>query len=58
MNKSRVIPENNEIRVEMVTKYSYVCVISPRDKLTRKIETMSPGLFKYILDKVLTGQPE
>ncbi|MCP4265464.1 MAG: radical SAM protein [Candidatus Brocadiaceae bacterium] len=47
-----MIPENNEIRIEVTTKCNYKCIICPREELTRKIETMSFELFKYILDKI------
>jgi len=47
-----MIPESNEIRMEVTTKCNYSCIICPREKLTRKIETMSLGLFKYLFDKI------
>lgn len=53
-----MIPESNDMRFEVTTRCNYNCVICPRDKLTRKIETMSLGLFRSLLDKILqeTGQ--
>lgn len=47
-----MIPENNELRFEVTTKCNYNCIICPREKLTRKIETMSFELFKYLFDKI------
>ena len=47
------IPLNDDIRFEITTKCNYNCLICPRDKLTRKIETMSFELFKELLDKIL-----
>lgn len=47
-----MIPASNEIRIEVTTKCNYNCIICPRDKLTRKKETMSLELFKYIFDKI------
>jgi len=41
------------MRFEVTTKCNYNCIICPRDKLTRKIETMSFELFKKLLDKIL-----
>ncbi len=49
-----MIPENNELRLELTTKCNYDCIICPREKLTRKRETMSYELFKYIFDKINT----
>lgn len=40
------------MRFEITTKCNYNCVICPRDKLTRKIETMDLGLFKKIFNKI------
>lgn len=48
-----MIPRNNDMRFEVTTKCNYRCIICPRDKLTRKIETMSFDLFKKLIDKVL-----
>lgn len=47
-----MIPQNNEIRIEVTTKCNYNCVICPREKLTRKKETMCLKLFKYLFDKI------
>lgn len=47
-----MIPESNELRLEVTTKCNYNCIICPRDKLTRDIETMGIDLFKYIFDKI------
>ena len=47
-----MIPENNELRLEVTTKCNYNCIICPREKLTRKKETMSYELFKHIFDKI------
>lgn len=47
-----MIPESNELRVEVTTKCNYNCIICPREELTRKKETMSYELFKYIFDKI------
>lgn len=47
-----MIPESNELRIEITTKCNYSCIICPREKLTRKKETMSVGLFKLIFDKI------
>ncbi len=49
-----MIPRNNDMRFEITTKCNYNCVICPRDRLTRKIETMSFDLFKKLLDKILS----
>ena len=53
-----MIPENCDMRFEVSTRCNYNCSICPRDKLTRKIETMSFGLFKTLFDKIIkeTGQ--
>ncbi|MDD5617698.1 MAG: radical SAM/SPASM domain-containing protein [Candidatus Omnitrophica bacterium] len=48
-----MIPETNEIRFEVTTRCNYNCIICPREKLTRNIETMSFELFKNLLDKIL-----
>jgi wyosine [tRNA(Phe)-imidazoG37] synthetase (radical SAM superfamily) len=47
-----MIPTNNELRIEVTTKCNYNCNICPREKLTRKMETMDLELFKYIFDKI------
>ncbi len=47
-----MIPENNELRLEVTTKCNYDCIICPREKLTRKKETMSFDLFKMLFDKI------
>ena len=47
-----MIPESNELRLEVTTKCNYDCIICPRDKLTRDIETMGIDLFKDIFDKI------
>jgi wyosine [tRNA(Phe)-imidazoG37] synthetase (radical SAM superfamily) len=47
-----MIPESNELRLEVTTKCNYNCIICPREKLTRKKETMSYELFKHIFDKI------
>jgi len=49
-----MIPKSNEIRFETTTKCNYNCIICPRDKLTRKKETMPLKGFKNLLDKVVT----
>ena len=41
------------MRFEASTKCNYNCSICPRDKLTRKLEVMSFGLFKKLFDKIL-----
>jgi len=53
-----MIPKNNDMRIEVTTKCNYNCSICPREKLTRKKETMNLSLFKSLVDKVLgeTGQ--
>ena len=48
-----MIPQNNEIRFEVTTRCNYNCIICARDKLTRKIETMSFTLFKQLFDKII-----
>ncbi len=47
-----MIPQSNELRLEVTTKCNYNCIICPREKLTRKKETMSYELFKHIFDKI------
>ncbi len=47
-----MIPKNNDMRFEITTKCNYNCMICPRDKLTRKIETMGLELFKKLFDKI------
>lgn len=47
-----MIPQSNEIRIEVTTSCNYNCILCPREKLTRKIETMSLELFKSIFDKI------
>ena len=49
-----MIPRSNEIRFETTTKCNYNCIICPRDKLTRKVETMPLQRFKDLFDKILT----
>lgn len=53
-----MIPESNELRFEVTTKCNYNCIICPREKLTRKKETMSFASFRHLLDKIIseTGQ--
>ena len=46
------IPQNSDIRFEVTTRCNYNCVICPREKLTRKKETMSFKLFRELLDKI------
>jgi molybdenum cofactor biosynthesis enzyme MoaA len=41
-----MIPESNEIRMEVTTKCNYRCIICPREKLMRAIDTMDLGFFK------------
>lgn len=48
-----MIPKSNDMRFEVTTRCNYNCVICPRDKLTRNIETMSFELFRGILDKIM-----
>jgi uncharacterized Fe-S cluster-containing radical SAM superfamily protein len=48
-----MIPKNNDMRFEVTTKCNYNCVICPREKLTRKKETMSFKLFKLLFDKII-----
>ncbi len=47
-----MIPKNNDMRFEVTTRCNYNCVICPRDKLTRKLETMSFELFALLFDKI------
>lgn len=47
-----MIPKSNELRFEVTTKCNYNCIICPREKLTRKKETMSFELFKLLFDKI------
>lgn len=47
-----MIPKSNELRFEVTTKCNYNCIICPREKLTRKKETMSFSLFKMLFDKI------
>lgn len=47
-----MIPQNNDMRFEVTTKCNYNCIICPRDKLRRRIETMSFDLFKKLFDKI------
>jgi wyosine [tRNA(Phe)-imidazoG37] synthetase (radical SAM superfamily) len=49
-----MIPKNSDMRFEITTMCNYNCVICPRDKLTRKKETMSLDLFKKLLDKIFS----
>ena len=49
-----MIPESNELRFEVTTKCNYNCIICPRERLTRKIETMSLEAFKFLLDKIIS----
>jgi len=48
-----MIPKSNDMRFEVTTKCNYRCIICPREKITRKIETMSLDLFKRIFDKII-----
>lgn len=48
-----MIPESNEVRFEVTTKCNYNCIICPREKLTRKPETMSYNTFQFLLDKLI-----
>jgi len=49
-----MIPKNNDCRFEVTTKCNYNCVLCPREKITRKIETMSDGLFKKLFSKIFS----
>ncbi|MBN3040080.1 MAG: SPASM domain-containing protein [Candidatus Omnitrophica bacterium] len=49
-----MIPENNDMRFEVTTRCNYNCIICPREKITRKIETMDLELFKYLFDKIIS----
>lgn len=53
-----MIPKNNDMRFEVSTRCNYNCSICPRDRMTRKVETMSFELFRKLFDKILneTGQ--
>lgn len=53
-----MIPESNEMRFEVTTRCNYRCIICPRDKLTRKIESMSFKLFRYLFDKIRDESPQ
>ena len=53
-----MIPKNNDMRFEVTTKCNYNCVICPREKLTRKLETMSLDLFKQIFDRITSEAPQ
>jgi len=48
-----MIPQSNEIRFEVTTRCNYNCLICPREKLTRKMQTMSFKTFKVLLNKIL-----
>lgn len=48
-----MIPKNNDLRIEVTTKCNYNCIICPREKLTRKKETMSLDLFKELFEKIM-----
>lgn len=48
-----MIPKNDDMRFEVTTKCNYNCLICPRDKLSRRIETMNLELFKELIDKIL-----
>lgn len=52
MNKKSSIPFNSDVRFEITTKCNYSCIICPRDKITRRLETMSLLLFKRVFDKI------
>ena len=47
-----MLPKSNEIRIEVTTKCNYNCVICPREKLTRKLETMDFETFRFLFDKI------
>lgn len=47
-----MIPKSDDMRFEVTTRCNYNCQICPRDKITRKIETMSFELFKRLFDKI------
>jgi len=53
-----MIPDSKEIRFEPTTKCNYNCVICPREKLTRKQDTMSLEDFKFLFDKVRKERKE
>lgn len=48
-----MIPKNNDMRFEITTMCNYNCIICPREKITRKIETMSLDLFKELFCKIV-----
>ena len=48
-----MIPKSNDMRFEVTTRCNYNCIICPREKITRKIETMSLDLFKMLFDKII-----
>jgi len=52
-----MIPNNSEVRFEVITNCNYNCTICCRDKLTRKLESMDLGTFKFLLDKI-TGETD
>jgi MoaA/NifB/PqqE/SkfB family radical SAM enzyme len=43
------------MRFEVTTKCNYNCVICPRDRMTRRVETMRLELFKRLFDRI-TGE--
>ncbi|MBF0594892.1 MAG: radical SAM protein [Candidatus Omnitrophica bacterium] len=47
-----MIPQSNDMRVEVSTLCNYKCVICPHGVLTRKKEVMSTELFRDIFDRV------
>jgi MoaA/NifB/PqqE/SkfB family radical SAM enzyme len=53
-----MIPESNEIRIEVSTKCNYSCLICPREKLTRGMETMDTELFKFVFNKINSETPQ
>lgn len=48
-----MIPDNSEIRFEVITRCNYNCMICCRDRLTRKLESMSLKTFKFLLDNIM-----
>ena len=46
-------PKSNEIRFETTTRCNYNCIICPREKLIRKMETMPFKMFKKLFDKII-----
>jgi len=48
-----MIPKNNDMRIEVTTCCNYNCIICPREKITRKKETMSFPLFKELFDRII-----